>query len=179
MEDAISLQESVGLPVVTDGEQRRLGIQNFEEASRPFLGIPHALCILRETCGDIVVLEHNGDVYECDHFVTSEHRLGNVRETPLLTLLESSRLRAFGARKRNALLPRARGALSVPWGLPQGLSGARPRWRRGLEPFMRRIQALFHSLRPVPATHGPGPALGSAHGGIHECAAVGGHESSG
>jgi uncharacterized protein len=81
----------------------RMGIQNFEEASRPFLGIPHALCILRETCGDIVVLEHNGDVYECDHFVTGEHRLGNLRETPLLTLLESSRLRAFGDRKRDAL----------------------------------------------------------------------------
>jgi uncharacterized protein len=81
----------------------RVGIQNFEEASRPFLGIPHAVCIFRETCGDIVVLEHNGDVYECDHFVTSEHRLGNVRETPLLTLLESDRLRAFGARKHNTL----------------------------------------------------------------------------
>src|SRR3970040_478188 len=83
----------------------RIGIQNFEKASRPFLGIPHALCILRETCGDIVVLEHNGDVYECDHFVTGEHRLGNLRENPLLTLLESSRLRAFGDRKRGALAP--------------------------------------------------------------------------
>ncbi|HET7159700.1 MAG TPA: anaerobic sulfatase maturase, partial [Burkholderiales bacterium] len=81
----------------------RMGVQNFDEALRPFIGMPHALCIQRETCGDIVVLEHNGDVYACDHFVTPEYRLGNVRETTLSEILESPQLHAFGQAKRDRL----------------------------------------------------------------------------
>ena len=81
----------------------RIVIQNFDEAIRPFLGVEHALCVLRETCGDVVVVEHNGDFYSCDHFVEPEHRLGNIRETRLVELLESPEQRAFGRRKRDGL----------------------------------------------------------------------------
>ena len=81
----------------------RITIQNFEEAERPFRGADHALCLFRETCGDIVVVEHNGDFYCCDHFVDAEHRLGNIRETPLVELLESPALRAFGRNKKDGL----------------------------------------------------------------------------
>ena len=81
----------------------RIGIQNFDEAARPFLGLEHALCVFRETCGDVVVVEHNGDMYSCDHFVNREHRLGNIRETPLVEMLESPALREFGRNKRDAL----------------------------------------------------------------------------
>ena len=81
----------------------RIGVQNFDEAARPFLGMEHALCISRETCGDVVVVEHNGDCYACDHFVDPGHRLGNIRETPLVDMLESPALRAFGNKKRDAL----------------------------------------------------------------------------
>jgi uncharacterized protein len=81
----------------------RVHIQNFDEATRPFLGMEHALCVSRPTCGNIVVLEHNGDVYACDHFVDAEHRLGNIRETPLAELLESPALLEFGRDKRDRL----------------------------------------------------------------------------
>jgi uncharacterized protein len=81
----------------------RIGVQNFDEAARPFLGMKHALCISRETCGDIVVVEHNGDFYSCDHFVDPEHRLGNIRETSLLELLENPALQEFGRKKRDSL----------------------------------------------------------------------------
>lgn len=81
----------------------RIGIQNFDEAARPSLGMNHALCVARETCGDVVVVEHNGDLYSCDHFVDREHRLGNIREMPLVELLESPALREFGRRKRDGL----------------------------------------------------------------------------
>lgn len=57
----------------------RIIVQSFEEAARPAYGLDHSLCIFRPTCGDVPVLEHNGDFYSCDHFVTPEHRLGNVR----------------------------------------------------------------------------------------------------
>jgi uncharacterized protein len=81
----------------------RIGIQNFDEAARPFLGMEHALCVFRETCGDVVVVEHNGDFYACDHFVDREHCLGNIRETSLVDMLESPALREFGRRKRDGL----------------------------------------------------------------------------
>ena len=61
------------------------------------------MCVFRETCGQIPVLEHNGDFFPCDHFVDREHRLGNIRETPLGELLESPAQRAFGEAKRDAL----------------------------------------------------------------------------
>jgi uncharacterized protein len=81
----------------------RVIVQIFEEASRPAYGQDHSLCIFRSTCGDIPVLEHNGDFYSCDHFVTPEHRLGNIRETPLVALLENPAQRAFGQAKLDML----------------------------------------------------------------------------
>jgi uncharacterized protein len=81
----------------------RVIVQIFEEAGRPALGLDHSLCIFRPTCGDVPVIEHNGDFYSCDHFVTPEHRVGNIQETPLLQLLESSEQHAFGQAKRDTL----------------------------------------------------------------------------
>jgi uncharacterized protein len=81
----------------------RITIQNFDEAARPFLGEEHALCIFRQICGDVIVVEHNGDVYCCDHFVDPEHRIGNIREQPLVDLLESPALRQFGQQKTDGL----------------------------------------------------------------------------
>ena len=81
----------------------RIIVQSFEEAARPALGLDHSLCIFRPTCGDVPVIEHNGDFYQCDHFVTPAHRLGNIRETPLLELLESPQQQAFGRAKQETL----------------------------------------------------------------------------
>jgi uncharacterized protein len=81
----------------------RMTIQTFEEAARPTLGLEHSLCVFRPTCGQIPVLEHNGDFFPCDHFVDREHRLGNICETPLNQLLDSEAQRSFGAAKRDAL----------------------------------------------------------------------------
>lgn len=81
----------------------KVNIQIFEEAAGTAFGREHALCIFRKTCGDIPALEHNGDVYSCDHFVTPEHRLGNIRETRLVELMESPRQKAFGQLKSDTL----------------------------------------------------------------------------
>ncbi len=81
----------------------RIAVQTFEEAARPALGLEHSLCVFRETCGDIPVIEHNGDFFPCDHYVDSGHRLGNILETPLATLLESRAQRSFGEAKRDNL----------------------------------------------------------------------------
>jgi uncharacterized protein len=81
----------------------RMMVQIFDEAARPALGLEHSLCVFRETCGQIPVLEHSGDFFPCDHFVDREHRLGNIRETPLSQLLDSEAQRNFGNAKRDAL----------------------------------------------------------------------------
>lgn len=81
----------------------KIVIQLFDEGARPALGMEHALCIVRETCGDIPVVERNGDFYSCDHFVSPEYRRGNIRETPLVEMLESPAQRQFGEAKRDAL----------------------------------------------------------------------------
>jgi uncharacterized protein len=81
----------------------RIQVQIFEEAARTALGHEHTLCIFRKTCGDVPVIEHNGDFFSCDHFVDVEHRLGNIRETPLVELLESPAQRAFGQAKLDTL----------------------------------------------------------------------------
>jgi uncharacterized protein len=81
----------------------RLRVQIFEEVARTAFGQEHALCIFRKTCGDVPVIEHNGDFFSCDHFVNMDHRLGNIRETPLVDFLESPTQRAFGQAKWDTL----------------------------------------------------------------------------
>lgn len=81
----------------------RIKVQIFEEAARTAFRQDHSLCIFRPTCGNIPVIEHNGDFFSCDHFVDDEHRLGNIIETPLVELLESPEQRAFGQAKWDTL----------------------------------------------------------------------------
>jgi uncharacterized protein len=86
-----------------DEDVGRVKVQIFEEATRTAFNQEHSLCIFRPTCGDIPVVEHNGDFYSCDHFVDVEHRLGNITKTPLVELLESPAQRAFGKAKLETL----------------------------------------------------------------------------
>lgn len=64
-----------------------------------------SVCVLRPMCGDALALEHNGDLYSCDHFVEPAHRLGNICQTPLADLVSSEKQLAFG-RAKSARPPR-------------------------------------------------------------------------
>ncbi|MGD8540487.1 MAG: anaerobic sulfatase maturase [Candidatus Aminicenantes bacterium] len=81
----------------------RIKVQIIEEAARTAFEQEHSLCIFRPVCGDIPVVEHNGDFYSCDHFVDGRHRLGNIMGTSLEELLESPAQRAFGKAKLDTL----------------------------------------------------------------------------
>jgi uncharacterized protein len=74
----------------------RVAVQIFEVALESWLGMPQSVCLFRETCGDALAIEHNGDVYSCDHYVYPSHRLGNVIDHPLESLATSAAQRAFG-----------------------------------------------------------------------------------
>ena len=86
-----------------DRDIGQIKVQIFEEAARTAFEQEHSLCIFRPTCGDIPVVEHNGDFFSCDHYVDNEHCLGNIRETPLVELLESPAQKAFGQAKLDTL----------------------------------------------------------------------------
>lgn len=77
----------------------RVYFPSFEAALAAWLGLQPAMCVFRETCGDALALEHNGDLYPCDHYVAPDHRLGNILETPLETLAHAPAQRRFGAAK--------------------------------------------------------------------------------
>ncbi|MGN8247051.1 anaerobic sulfatase maturase [Cellulomonas soli] len=85
-------------------------VQSFDTALAHWLGMPDAgLCVQAETCGRSVALEHNGDVYSCDHFVSPEHLIGNLADgRTLLQIVDSPRQKAFGQAKRDTLPTRCR-----------------------------------------------------------------------
>ena len=66
-------------------------VQIFEEAARTAFNQEHTLCIFKENCGGVPVVEHNGDFYSCDHFVNEEYLLGNILDHSLTFYLESER----------------------------------------------------------------------------------------
>jgi uncharacterized protein len=86
------------------GDIGRIKVQIIEEAARTAFGQEHSLCLFRPVCGDIPVVEKNGDFYACDHFVDADHLIGNIGDALLIDLLESPAQRSFGLAK--AELPR-------------------------------------------------------------------------
>src|SRR5699024_8864600 len=58
-------------------------VMNFEWAINSWLGLPASVCIFSETCGNAGMVEHNGDIYSCDHFMYPEYKLGNIYEDSL------------------------------------------------------------------------------------------------
>lgn len=83
----------------------RTYVQTFDVALESWLGREQSLCAFRPTCGQALAVEHNGDLYSCDHYVDPTHRLGNIQCDALETLVGGERQRRFGAAKRDALPP--------------------------------------------------------------------------
>ena len=77
-------------------------VQTFDVALGSWVG-QHNLCIFSPTCGNALALEHNGDVYSCDHYVEPDYLLGNLKDTPLLELVASDKQRKFGQDKFDSL----------------------------------------------------------------------------
>lgn len=80
-------------------------VQFFDGVLAAYVRGYSSLCVLRPTCGEGVALEHNGDVYSCDHFVEPKHFLGNLLQTGLAELVASEKQRQFG-RAKSSTLPR-------------------------------------------------------------------------
>jgi uncharacterized protein len=77
-------------------------VNTFDSALANWIGQP-TICIFQRTCGAALALEHNGDVYSCDHFVEPAYKLGNIQQTHLLELVSSAKQVKFGHDKFDTL----------------------------------------------------------------------------
>ena len=80
----------------------------FETAVAQWMGKPAQICVYHEFCGKGVALEHDGNVYSCDHYVYPEYKLGNIQETSSSRLVFSEEQKQFGFAKFNTLPQRCR-----------------------------------------------------------------------
>lgn len=130
-------------------------VQLFDVTLEAFFG-RHLLCIHAPTCGYAPALEHNGDLYSCDHFVEPRYKLGNIHRTHMLKLVASPAQRAFGAAKRDTLTAQCRRCKVRNW-----CNGGCPKDRfvlsrdgepghnylcAGLESFFTHTGAAFNTM---------------------------------
>lgn len=81
----------------------RMFIQIFDVSLAAWSGQRPGLCVFEPTCGLGMAMEHNGDLYACDHYVEPKWLLGNIMETPMIDLVTSEKQRAFGRAKLETL----------------------------------------------------------------------------
>jgi uncharacterized protein len=81
----------------------RIFVQIFDASLAAWAGAFQSICILSNTCGTALALEHNGDLYSCDHFVDRDHLLGNIKREGLAKLASSGKQRRFGQNKLDSL----------------------------------------------------------------------------
>jgi uncharacterized protein len=81
----------------------RYFVQLFDVSLEMWAGLESSLCVFRRQCGAALAIEHCGDIYSCDHFVYPQNRLGNIMESPLESLVDSSQQHRFGEAKETSL----------------------------------------------------------------------------
>ena len=78
-------------------------VQTFDTSLEAWFGKPSSLCIFNETCGFAPVIEHNGDIYSCDHYVNPENKVGNILDDSLPSIMQTQQQQKFGEDKRDTL----------------------------------------------------------------------------
>lgn len=81
----------------------RYYVNLFDSTLAGWVGAQPGTCVYAETCGGNSIIEHNGDVYCCDHFVYPEYRIGNIATDSLSDMMDSPVQTRFGIEKRNSL----------------------------------------------------------------------------
>jgi len=81
----------------------RTFVQQFDMALGKWVGAPGGICYFAETCGRAMAIEHDGNVYTCDHFVYPHFKVGNVLEDDAAAIADSAQMEKFGNDKRDKL----------------------------------------------------------------------------
>ena len=130
----------------------RVFVQIFDVALAAWTGAPPGLCIFDETCGLAMAMEHNGDVYSCDHYVEPDYKLGNIMDIPLTDIVVMDRQREFGQAKRDALPQYCRECevrFVCHGGCPKNRFIQTPTGEAGLNYLCAGYRAFFNHVRPT------------------------------
>ena len=107
LDDPLWLQYGKFLTAIFDEWVRKdvgkVYVQIFDTALEAWMGMNPSLCVFSETCGKGLAMEHNGDLYSCDHYVYPEYHLGNIMDKPIDEMVDSLQQRKFGTDKRDSL----------------------------------------------------------------------------
>jgi uncharacterized protein len=127
-------------------------VQIFDQALSAWVGMEPSLCVFRRRCGRALAIEHNGDLYSCDHFVEPDYRLGNIHELPIIEMANSQRQQAFGDAKETAL-PRYCLDCEVRFACngecPKNRFLQTPQGEPGLNYLCAGYRAFFNHIDPV------------------------------
>lgn len=130
----------------------RVLVNLFETAVAQVMGKPAQLCITAEFCGKGLAIEHNGDVYSCDHYVYPEYKLANIKEHSLNQMAFSTRQFTFGMAKRDALPEYCKRCpyLNYCWGeCPKNRLIRTPDGEVGLNYLCSGIKTFFDNTLPM------------------------------
>jgi uncharacterized protein len=131
----------------------RVYVQHFDVALANWVGAPPGVCVFAPTCGNALVIEHNGDLYSCDHFVEPQYLLGNIKQTHMIELVASDKQRRFGQDKLETL-PRYCRECAVRFachgGCPKNRFAETPDGESGLNYLCAGYKTFFkHVDRPM------------------------------
>ncbi|RIK16909.1 MAG: anaerobic sulfatase maturase [Anaerolineae bacterium] len=128
----------------------RIYVQMFDVALANWVGAPSSgLCIHSRTCGTALAMEHNGDVYSCDHFVEPKYLLGNIKEEHLIDLVASDQQIRFGNDKFDTLPAYCRRCdvrFACHGGCPKDRFILTPDGEPGLNYLCEGYKAFFHHI---------------------------------
>ena len=130
----------------------RVLVNLFETAVAQVMGMPAQLCVTAEFCGKGLAIEHNGDVFSCDHYVYPEYRLANINERPLNEIAISTRQYSFGMAKKSSLPQYCLNCeyLKYCWGeCPKNRLLTAPNGEAGLNYLCLGIKMFFEHALPI------------------------------
>ncbi len=130
----------------------RVLVNLFETAVAQVMGMPSQLCITAEFCGKGLAIEHNGDVFSCDHYVYPEYRLANIKEHSLNEIALSTRQFTFGMAKKTSLPQYCKQCdyLNYCWGeCPKNRLLKTPDGESGLNYLCPGIKRFFEHSQPI------------------------------
>ena len=132
----------------------KVHVDLFETAVAQSMGLPAQRCITGEFCGKGMAVEHNGDVYACDHYVYPEYRIGNIRDTHWGNMAYAGAQQMFGFAKRETLPSYCRQCqnLSLCWGeCPKNRLVRTPSGEAGLNYLCPGLKTFYsHIQRDMP-----------------------------
>jgi uncharacterized protein len=141
-------------------------VQLFDVALGNWMGLGSALCVFAEKCGSALAIEHNGDLYSCDHYVYPQYRLGNILNQSLGQMVQSGQQIKFGQDKSTSLPKYCRTCevrfacngecpkhrfIKTPDG-EAGLNYLCPAYKKffnHIDPYMRAMGQLLQEGRPA------------------------------